>query len=75
MSRMCDICGKSVQFGNSIDTRGLPKNKGGNGLNRTGVTKKKFKPNIQSVKFKTDGLSFRIKACTRCIKAGKTLAV
>ncbi len=75
MSRMCDICGKSVLFGNSIDRRGLPKKKGGNGLNRTGVTKKMFKPNVQSVKFKADGLSFKIKVCTRCIKAGKTLAV
>jgi large subunit ribosomal protein L28 len=75
MSRMCDICGKSVIFGNAIATRGLAKKKKGVGIKTTGITKKTFRPNIQSVKFKADGLSFRIKACTRCIKAGKTLAV
>jgi len=75
MSRMCDICGKSVMFGNSIDRSGRPKKKGGIGLHTTGITKKVFRPNLQSVKFKADGLSFKIKACTRCIKAGKTLAV
>ena len=75
MSKICDICGKAPLFGGSIKRKGMSKKKGGVGLNITGTSKRVFMPNIQSVKIKVDGGSLKIKACTRCIKAGKTIVV
>lgn len=76
MSKICDICGKSPVFGGSIVRSGSPKKKGGIGLNIRGKSKRMFLPNIQNVRVKTeDGETIKIKACTACIKAGKTLVV
>lgn len=46
MSRVCQITGRGTASGRSIARRGLPKKKGGVGLNITGVTKRKFKVNV-----------------------------
>ncbi|MBN1970622.1 MAG: 50S ribosomal protein L28 [Candidatus Delongbacteria bacterium] len=75
MSRMCDICGKAPMHGGSICRRGMSKKKGGVGLNITGTSKRVFNPNVQSVRIRIGEESFKIKACTRCIKAGKTISV
>ena len=71
MSRVCQFCGKRVQVGNSIARRGLAKPKGGIGLKTTGVTRRRFKPNIQNVRAFIDGRTQRVRVCTRCIKSGK----
>ena len=71
MSRVCQFCGKRVQVGNSIARRGLAKPKGGIGLKTTGITRRRFKPNIQNVKAHVDGRTQRVRVCTRCIKSGK----
>ena len=55
MARVCEICGKRTESGGTIARRGLPKKKGGIGLNITGRTKRKFKPNIQRVRALVDG--------------------
>ncbi len=75
MSRMCEICGKKTEVGNQIERRGLAKWKGGVGRKITGKTKRKFKANLQRVKANVDGSIKRIKACTRCISAGKVIKV
>ncbi|MBU1062152.1 MAG: 50S ribosomal protein L28 [Candidatus Omnitrophica bacterium] len=71
MSRICEICGKGPIAGRSISRRGLAKKKGGVGKKITGVTKRRFLPNLQTVRVILKGSHRRIKVCTSCIKAGK----
>ncbi|MBU1083712.1 MAG: 50S ribosomal protein L28 [Candidatus Omnitrophota bacterium] len=70
MANACYICGKKPVSGRSISRRGMAKSKGGVGQRITGKTLRRFIPNIQSVKALIDGKTKRIKACTKCIKAG-----
>jgi large subunit ribosomal protein L28 len=49
----------------------LAKKKGGVGKRITGVTKRKFKPNIQIVRAVIDGSVRRVRVCTKCIRSGK----
>jgi len=60
--------------GNSIARRGLPKKKGGIGLKTTGVTKRKFAPNLQKKRITIEGKIKQVLVCTKCIKAGKITA-
>ncbi|MBU1887718.1 MAG: 50S ribosomal protein L28 [Candidatus Omnitrophica bacterium] len=71
MSRVCTICGKRPVAGRTIARRGLAKKKGGVGKKITGVTKRRFLPNIQTVRAIQNGTARRIKVCAACIKAGK----
>lgn len=71
MARVCEICGKRTRTGNQITRRGLAKAKGGVGRRVTGRSKRKFKPNIQKVRAQVGGNVKRVRACTRCLKAGK----
>lgn len=71
MARVCELCGKGVRSGNTIVRHGLRKSKGGIGLHTTGVTKRRFLPNLQRVRVLEDGGVKRRRVCTACIKAGK----
>jgi large subunit ribosomal protein L28 len=71
MSRVCEICGKSPTTGNRIVRRGLAKKKGGIGLHTTGITKRRFIPNIQRIRVSENGGVRTRRVCTSCIKAGK----
>lgn len=72
MSRVCDVCGKGPITGNSIVRHGLAKYKGGIGMHTTGVTKRRFLPNLQNVRAKSsNGTVSRMKVCATCIKQGK----
>lgn len=73
MSKICSICGKRPVAGKSIARRGRPKKKGGIGLKTTGVTNRRFLPNIQTVKVIQNGTVRRIKVCAKCLKAGKVV--
>ncbi|MDI6732365.1 MAG: 50S ribosomal protein L28 [Planctomycetota bacterium] len=73
MAWVCQICGRKPSTGNMIVRRGLAKKKGGVGRKITGITKRRFKPNLQSVRAVIDGKTKRIKVCTRCISAGKII--
>jgi len=55
MSRVCFFTGRKTSAGNSIARRGKAKRLGGVGKNITGVTKRKFKANIQKVRAVIDG--------------------
>lgn len=70
MGRSCEICGKGHLVGNSIVRRGLAKKKGGVGQNITGITRRRFYPNLQNVKAIVAGTVKHIKVCAKCIKAG-----
>jgi len=73
MSRLCSICGKRTQTGRMIKRRGKAKKYGGVGEKITGVTNRRFMPNIQVVKAVIDGKNKRVRVCTKCLKAGKVL--
>jgi large subunit ribosomal protein L28 len=60
MAQACEICGKGPQFGNNIS-------------HANNVTRRRWNPNLQSVKSVVNGVGKRIRACTTCIKAGKVL--
>ena len=70
MSRVCQVTGRRTRVGNQITRRGLAKPKGGIGLKTTGVTKRKFKPNIQSKRVWVPELNrfVRVKLSTKAIK-------
>ncbi|HMP90932.1 MAG TPA: 50S ribosomal protein L28 [Kiritimatiellia bacterium] len=71
MARECSICGKSSFMGNRIIRHGLPKKSGGIGLHTTGITRRRFKPNVQRIKIKVGGTTKTAQVCASCIKAGK----
>jgi len=71
MSRRCEFCLKKPITGTSIARRGLPKKKGGVGLKTTGITKRKFYPNLQSKRIILNGKVKKVQVCTKCIKSGK----
>lgn len=59
MARVCEVCGKKPQFGNSIS-------------HAHNVTKRQFMPNLQRIRTVDDkGRPQRLVACTRCIRSGK----
>jgi len=71
MSRRCEICKKKAQTGNSVSRRGLAKKKGGVGKKITGITKRKFFPNLQAKKALVNGKVKKILVCAKCLKAQK----
>ncbi len=73
MSKICELCGKRPVAGRSIQRRGLAKKKGGVGQRITGVSPRRFLPNLKVVRAKIDGATRRIRVCTKCIKAGKVV--
>ena len=70
MSRVCDFCGKKPAAGKSIIRHGLAKSKGGIGLHTTGISKRRFMPNLQRVRVKVGGSAQRRTVCTACIRQG-----
>jgi len=71
MARVCEICGKRSQMGNSVETRGKAKYLGGVGTKITGITRRQFKPNLQRVKISTpNGGAKTVRVCTQCIRSG-----
>ncbi|MBI4613244.1 MAG: 50S ribosomal protein L28 [Planctomycetes bacterium] len=73
MSRKCEFCGRKVAFGKTIQRRGMAKSLGGVGQKVTGITKRKFKPNVQRVRAVVGGTVMRVRACTRCITSGRVV--
>jgi len=71
MSRRCKFCGKKALGGSSIARKGLAKKKGGVGKKTTGITKRKFFPNLQSKKLIIGGKIKKVMVCAKCIKSGK----
>ena len=70
MSRVCFFTGKRTVAGRSISRRGKAKHLGGVGKKVTGITKRKFKPNIQRVRAVVDGKVCRIKVSAKAIRIG-----
>ena len=73
MARVCEVCGKGAKTGNKIVRRGMAKRKGGIGLHTTGVTRRRFLPNLHKVRVVLKGGAVRMVVCAACIKAGKVV--
>ncbi len=70
MPRVCHFLGKKTTSGRSYTHRGKAKYLGGVGTKVTGITKRKFKPNIQRVRAVIDGKICRIKVSAKAIRMG-----
>jgi len=59
-------------MGNSVELRGKAKYLGGVGTKVTGITRRRFKPNLQTVRVTTkSGAAERQLVCTQCIRSGR----
>lgn len=70
MSRVCYFTGKRTVAGRSIARRGKAKHLGGVGRKVTGISKRKFKPNIQKVRAVIDGKVCRVRVSAKAIHMG-----
>ena len=71
MARVCEVCGKGPQMGNSVETRGKAKYLGGVGTKITGITRRQFRPNLQKIKVTIGrGTNKSMRVCTQCIRSG-----
>jgi large subunit ribosomal protein L28 len=66
MSNSCDVCGKGPQFGQNIRHK-----HSGSWALRAPKTKRRWLPNLQSVKTRLNGTPKRLRVCAKCLKAGK----
>jgi len=60
MAKVCEICGKKPLVGNNVS-------------HAHNVTKRRFNPNLQSVRTMYNGRVKRMKVCTNCIKSGRVV--
>jgi large subunit ribosomal protein L28 len=60
MSRQCEICGKKPQFGNNVS-------------HANNKTRRRWNPNLQTVRALVNGAPKRVCVCTSCIQAGKIM--
>lgn len=60
MSRICEICGKKPMVGNNVS-------------HAHNVTKRRFNPNLQSVRAMNNGQAKKMVVCTNCIKSGRVV--
>ena len=57
MSKVCEICGKGPVVGNNVS-------------HAHNKTKRRWYPNLQTVKVSVGGQTKKLKVCTRCLRSG-----
>ena len=80
MARSCQVCGKGFSVGNTVTIRGKAKYLGGVGTKVTGITRRRFKPNLQRIRVTVGkaaaggstarGTNTTMLVCTQCIRSG-----
>lgn len=60
MAKACDICGKGPVYGNRIS-------------HAHNLTRRRWEPNLQSVRAIVDGVPKKLRVCTRCLRSGKVV--
>jgi large subunit ribosomal protein L28 len=60
MAKVCEICGKKPIFGHHVS-------------HAHNLTKRRWNPNLQTVRALVNGVPKKIKVCTSCLKAGKVI--
>ena len=58
MAKRCEICGKGPIVGNNVS-------------HAHNLTKRRWLPNLQTVRANVNGKTKRMKVCTECIRNGK----
>jgi large subunit ribosomal protein L28 len=71
MSKVCYFTGKRPRLGKKIARRGIAKKSGGIGLKTTGITIRRFQPNLQTVKIIENGTVKRVRVAANYLKSGK----
>ena len=75
MGQKCAICGKAPPVGNRVSRRGKAKYLGGNGRKTTGISRRRFKPNLQKIRIQLGGGTATRRVCTACIRNGQVQKV
>ena len=70
MGMQCAICGKKPVLGNQYARRGKAKYLGGVGRKVTGISRRKFKPNLQNIRVQVNGAVQQMRVCVQCIRSG-----
>jgi large subunit ribosomal protein L28 len=70
MPRVCHFTGRKTSIGRQKTSRGKAKYLGGVGTKITGITARKFRPNIQTVRALVNGSIVRLKVSAKAIKSG-----
>ena len=70
MSKVCYFTGKKPKMGKKIARRGIAKKSGGIGLKTTGITARRFIPNLQSVRIIENGTVKTVRVAASYIKTG-----
>ncbi len=70
MGRQCAVCGKKPVVGRQYSKRGKAKYLGGVGTKVTGISKRLFVPNLQSLQCQVGGTVKRMRVCVKCIRSG-----
>ncbi len=73
MSRVCYFTGKKPKMGKGITRRGIAKKSGGIGLKTTGISHRRFVPNLQTVKIIENGTVKRVRVAASYLKTGKVV--
>lgn len=60
MARACFICGKTAQSGNTVS-------------HANNKSRRRFEPNLQTVRAVVEGVPRRIQVCASCIRADKVV--
>ncbi len=71
MGMQCAVCGKKPVLGNQYARRGKAKYLGGVGRKVTGISRRTFRPNLQSLQIEIDGTVRRARVCVQCIRSGR----
>jgi large subunit ribosomal protein L28 len=72
MGMQCAVCGKRPVLGFKYARRGKAKYLGGVGRKVTGISRRKFVPNLQQIQVVDDkGAVRRKRVCVSCIRSGK----
>ena len=70
MGMQCAVCGKKPAVGNQYSRRGKAKYLGGIGRKVTGISKRRFKPNLQTLQVQEGGSVKTKRVCVKCIRSG-----
>jgi large subunit ribosomal protein L28 len=62
VGKCCEICGKAPIYGNAVS-------------HSHRKTRRRWEPNLQSVKANLNGTVRNIRVCTRCLRSGKVARV
>jgi large subunit ribosomal protein L28 len=70
MAKTCEFTGRSHAYGNQKTYRGKAKYLGGVGKKITGITRRKFKANLQKVNCVIDGETVKVWVSASAIRSG-----